>query len=95
MVPKLRHLSYEDRMKNLGIISLETRRVRGDLIETFKILKELDNVNPSHFFKKGMNRKHFFTMRVINQWNELPTDVVNAKTVNAFEQVDLINTGTK
>ena len=107
MVPKLRHLSYEDRMKNLGIISLETRRVRGDLIETFKILKELDNVNPSHFFKKGMSRhatrgnplkifkpalhknlncrKHFFTMRVINQWNELPTDVVNAKTVNVFK----------
>ena len=94
---KLRHLSYEDRMKNLGITSLEKRRVRGDLIEAFKILKEIDNVSPSHFFKKGMDkhatrgnpmkifkpalhknlncRRYFFTMRVINHWNQLPTEL--------------------
>ena len=36
--------------------SLEKRRVRGDLIEAFKILKKIDNVNPSHFFKKGMDK---------------------------------------
>ena len=107
MVPQLRHLTYENRMKSLGIISLENRRIRGDLIEAFKILKELDKVDPSDFFtlaqsthatrghqmkvykpalKKNLNcRKYFFTMRVINHWNELPTDVVNAKTVNAFK----------
>ena len=36
-------------------------------------------------FKPALNknlncRKQFFTMRVINQWNELPTNVVNAFT---------------
>ena len=41
-------------------------------------------------FKPALNknlncRKQFFTMRVINQWNELPTHVVNAKSVNAFK----------
>ena len=53
MIPKLRHLSYmyEDRVKNIGITSLEKRRVRGDLVEEFKILKEIDNVSSSHFFK--------------------------------------------
>jgi len=30
-------------------------------------------------------RKHFFSQRIINQWNSLPADVVNAKTVNSFK----------
>ena len=32
--------------------------------------KDIDNVNPSHFFKKR---------------NQLPTEVVSAKSVNAFK----------
>ena len=31
-------------------MSLETRRVRGDLIEVFKIMKWFDNVNSGNFF---------------------------------------------
>ena len=34
MVPAIRHLQYEDRLK-LGIYSLAARRQRGELIETF------------------------------------------------------------
>jgi len=29
-------------------------------------------------------RKHFFSQRIINRWNRLPANVVNAKTVNSF-----------
>jgi len=38
MVKGLKKLPYEIRLKKLGIYSLERRRLRGDLIETFKIL---------------------------------------------------------
>ena len=37
MVPALRHLQYEDRLKKLGIYSLAARRLRGDLIETLTL----------------------------------------------------------
>ena len=42
LVPSLRNLPYEDRLRRLNLPTLEERRRRGDLIETFKILKQHD-----------------------------------------------------
>ena len=38
MIPELRDLSYEGRLKECGLTTLETTRLRGDQIEIFKIL---------------------------------------------------------
>ena len=39
-------------------------------------------------------RKYSFCARVVNIWNSLPNEVVEADTVNAFKyRTDLINTG--
>ena len=35
MIPKLRNISYEMRLKECGLTTLETRRLRGDQIEVF------------------------------------------------------------
>ena len=51
LVPGFRGLQYEERLKRLDMFSLKDRRIRGDLIETFKILKNIDNLNYDHFFE--------------------------------------------
>uniref|UniRef100_A0A4W3H721 Reverse transcriptase domain-containing protein n=1 Tax=Callorhinchus milii TaxID=7868 RepID=A0A4W3H721_CALMI len=50
LVPGMRGLTYEDRLNKLGLYSLEYRRIRGDLIETYKILKGLDKVGTEGLF---------------------------------------------
>jgi len=105
MVKRLKKLPYETRLKKLGMYSLERRRLRGDLIETFKILTGRENVNYSKFFEladvtSGLRghssklfkprcrttvRQNLFSLWIVNEWNRLPQDVVEAPSINAFK----------
>ena len=104
MIPELRDLSYESRLLQCGLTTLETRRLRGDQIEVFKIVNSYDDVGRNMFFKlkegsrtRGHKaalvkeqcrldmRKYSFSQRVINEWNKLPNDCVNASSVNMFK----------
>jgi len=101
----LNKLSYEERLAITRLPSLEYRRLRGDMIETFKIVHGFyDKVTVCSLFQFNTfsnTRGHpfklhkptistskfanFFTNRVINVWNNLPVNIVNAGTVNAFK----------
>ena len=53
LVPDLKHLEYEERCERLGLTTLEKRRRRGDLIETYKILNGFEDIDYKLFFEYG------------------------------------------
>ena len=66
MIPSLRNLSYEERLKRLGMFSLRRRRLRGDMIEVFKMIHGIDKVNLGKLFcidEDGRTRKHKFMFK--------------------------------
>ena len=42
--------SYEERLEKAGLTTLKERRIRGDLIETFKVTKGIDRVDKNKWF---------------------------------------------
>ena len=50
MVSNLRGRSYEDRMAEVGMTSLLDKRVRGNMIATYRIMTGKDMVDPRTFF---------------------------------------------
>ena len=57
MIQKLRNISYEMRLKECGLTTLETRRLRGDQIEVFKILNGYENIDRNIIFTVKEERR--------------------------------------
>ena len=51
LIPGLRDLRYEERLKECGLTTLETRRLRGDQLEVFKIGNGYENIDSNLFSK--------------------------------------------
>ena len=105
MVPELRELKYEERLRVLGLTTLEERRARGDLIETYKLITNKEDVDPNKFFRMveergdpdlarghkifvksgGTLRRHVFSHRVVESWNDLERVEVEAETIATFK----------
>ena len=57
LIPGLRDLRYEERLKECGLTTLETRRLREDQIEVFKILNGYENIESNILLLKLMKVK--------------------------------------
>jgi len=60
LIDDVRNLHYEERNKKLNLMTLEKRRHRSDLIETFKIINGCYNLQSFLFFTydEGQRRGH-------------------------------------
>ena len=50
MIPDLRHFESQKRLRALNITTLETWRLRADLLEVFKIFNGLESILPADYF---------------------------------------------
>ena len=53
LIPNIKDLPYEDRLNRLNLTTLERRRQRGDLIQTYRIMNQIDKINPDSMFQKA------------------------------------------
>lgn len=109
MVSGLRADSYEGRLSELGLTTLEERRHQADMVQTYKIVTSKDRVNSETWFKSvtvtgratrsaadPLNlrpqasrldvRRNFFSQRVIEDWNSIPAQIKQAKSVQSFKK---------
>ncbi|KAK4821689.1 hypothetical protein QYF61_027453 [Mycteria americana] len=82
LVKGLEQKSYEERLRDLGLFSLEKRRLRGDLIALHNYLK--GGCREGRF--RLDIRKFYFTERVIKPWNRLPREVVESPSLEVFKR---------
>ena len=64
MVQEFRGWSYGQRLNSLGWSTLESRRLRGDMIQVFKFIKGFDITAPNTFFNMSTTgfRGHEFKL---------------------------------
>ena len=56
MVAGLRGRTYEQKLMEVGLTTLEERRIRGDMIQTSRILNGIDQVEASTWFTMATDR---------------------------------------
>ncbi|KAK4813538.1 hypothetical protein QYF61_009581 [Mycteria americana] len=81
----LEHKADGERLGDLGLFSLEKRRLRGDLIALYNNLRggcrEVGSVSSPRLDI----RKFFFTQRVLKHWNRLPRAGVESPSLEVFK----------
>ena len=95
LVPELRHMCYEDRLKELNLFSLETRRLRGQLIEVFKILRGFDNVDYRCLFQlsEGRTRNNGYKLELKRYNGDLCGNFFSYKICSSWNALpsDVVN----
>ena len=67
IIISLRNLSYDERLKRLGMFSLRCRGLEGDMTELFKMIQDIDKVNLGKLFimdEDRRTRRHDFCLKI-------------------------------
>ena len=109
MISGLQGTSYLEKLRELKMLTLANRRRKYDMVETFKIMHRISNVESKTWFTRATEkssrntrltadhlniakpsansniRKNFYSLRIVNDWNKLPTDTKEAPSLEVFK----------
>ena len=103
LLPQKWNQSLTQKLRNLDLNPLVNRRNNADLVECYKLMKSIYDVNVPEQLKltnsctRGHNMKLFkprststnvqnsFFHRIIDKWNSLPSEMVNADSLLSFK----------
>ena len=109
MISGLQAITYEEKLVELDLWSLEKRRLMFDYVQMYKIVNGIGNVNTSENMYRVQNiiqrtrnqaeplnlirsrsnldiRKNFYTVRIVEQWNNIPSIIKHLPNVKQFKQ---------
>ena len=106
MTTGLQGKTYLEKLRDAKMLTLEERRVRGDMIKAWQLwhtdpdsslLQRADRVNTREtrattsraLIKESRIRldirRNFFTNRIVNPWNDLPSSVKLCNSLDSFK----------
>lgn len=89
MLPELKGLTYEERLEKLNLPTLEYRRNRGDLIQLYKIVHHVDDIESSSLFAFSDNqgRGHSLKLHKPRANKTLKLNSFTHRVVNSWNQL--------
>ena len=90
MITECKGQNYESRLQTLGLISIEKRQTRGDLIQVFKLIKGVDNVDYREFFQLAdysRTRGHSFKITKVRSRLEIRRNFFSQRVVNKWNEL--------
>ena len=71
MVPRLKKMTYDERLKKMKLPRLYDRRVRGDMIETFKIMSGKEKLDSRKLFQPSTFRGRSHSKKIYRKFSRL------------------------
>ena len=96
LVNSLSGRTYEDRLKTLGLPTLEYRRLRADVIQVYKILNQIDRVDIDKFFTLSELSTRGNSLKIFKPRSRLKvrSSVFSNRVVDVWNSTKLSSDGT-
>ena len=82
---------YEDRLRYTGLMTLKSRRKRGDMIEVFKLIKGIDKIDKNIFFSLADNnrvRGHQYRLLKSHSRLDIRKHYFSNRVINTWNSLD-------
>ena len=85
------NLSYEERLSELGLPKLKDRRLRGDMILTYRLMNELEDIDYRKFFTLNdrpyrLRGQHSKTIMKLREYSEIQRYFFSKRVIDTWNK---------